>query len=168
MDLCELLEEKVRHRKLCLSHSQNTLYHRSLKCLISQCSYINSQSTKVLLSKLPPKVIFDSCAMFRGYWWSEVTSKFKTSRRCRFIYITKMIVTRHKKNIKLFKHISTRDFKSKSEIIAIIYLFMNISMSSSILILYNDLTIYVYIFFVRFDNSQTFITVWDIYKDNIL
>lgn len=83
-------------------------------------------------------------------------------------YITKMIVTRHKKNIKLFKHISTRDFKSKSEIIAIIYLFMNISMSSSILILYNDLTIYVYIFFVRFDNSQTFITVWDIYKDNIL
>lgn len=83
-------------------------------------------------------------------------------------YITKMIVTRHKKNIKLFKHISTRDFKSKSEIIAIIYLFMNISMSSSILILYNDLTIYVHIFFVRFDNSQTFITVWDIYKDNIL
>lgn len=83
-------------------------------------------------------------------------------------YITKMIVTRHKKNIKLFKHISTRDFKSKSEIIAIIYLFMNISMSSSILVLYNDLTIYVYIFFVRFDNSQTFITVWDIYKDNIL
>lgn len=74
-------------------------------------------------------------------------------------YITKMIVTRHKKNIKLFKHISTRDFKSKSEIIAIIYLFMNISMSSSILILYNDLTIYVHIFFVRFDNSQTFITV---------
>lgn len=79
-------------------------------------------------------------------------------------YITKMIVTRHKKNIKLFKHISTRDFKSKSEIIAIIYLFMNISMSSSILILYNDLTIYVHIFFVRL----TFITVWDIYKDNIL
>lgn len=92
MDLCELLEEKVRHRKLCLSHSQNTLYHRSLKCLISQCSYINSQSTKVLLSKLPPKVIFDSCAMFRGYWWSEVTSKFKTSRRCR-LYC-------YKKNIK--------------------------------------------------------------------
>lgn len=61
-------------------------------------------------------------------------------------YITKMRVTRHKKNIKLFKHISTRDFKSKSEIIAIIYLFMNISMSSSILILYNDLTIYVHIF----------------------
>lgn len=61
-------------------------------------------------------------------------------------YITKMIVTRHKKNIKLFKHISTRDFKSKSEIIAIIYLFMNKSMSSSILILYNDLTIYVHIF----------------------
>lgn len=83
-------------------------------------------------------------------------------------YITKMRVTRHKKNIKLFKHISTRDFKSKSEIIAIIYLFMNKSMSSSILILYNDLTIYVHIFFVRFDNSQTFITVWDIYKDNIL
>lgn len=27
----------------------------------SQCSFINSQSTKVLLSKLPPKVIFDSC-----------------------------------------------------------------------------------------------------------
>lgn len=79
-------------------------------------------------------------------------------------YITKMIVTRHKKNIKLFKHISTRDFKSKSEIIAIIYLFMNKSMSSSILILYNDLTIYVHIFFVRL----TFITVWDIYKDNIL
>lgn len=74
-------------------------------------------------------------------------------------YITKMRVTRHKKNIKLFKHISTRDFKSKSEIIAIIYLFMNRSMSSSILILYNDLTIYVHIFFVRFDNSQTFITV---------
>lgn len=83
-------------------------------------------------------------------------------------YITKMTVTRHKKNIKLFKHISTRDFKSKSEIIAVIYLFMNKSMSSSILILYNDLTIYVHIFFVRFDNSQTFITVWDIYKDNIL
>lgn len=74
-------------------------------------------------------------------------------------YITKMRVTRHKKNIKLFKHISTRDFKSKSEIIAVIYLFMNKSMSSSILILYNDLTIYVHIFFVRFDNSQTFITV---------
>lgn len=62
-------------------------------------------------------------------------------------YITKMIVTRHKKNIKLFKHISTRDFKSKSEIIAIFFLFMNKSMSSSILILYNDLTIYVHIFF---------------------
>lgn len=83
-------------------------------------------------------------------------------------YITKMIVTRQKKNIKLFKDISTRGFKSKSEIIAIIYLFMNKSKSSSILILYNDLTIYVHIFFVRFDNSQTFITVWDIYKDNIL
>lgn len=74
-------------------------------------------------------------------------------------YITKMIVTRQKKNIKLFKDISTRGFKSKSEIIAIIYLFMNKSKSSSILILYNDLTIYVHIFFVRFDNSQTFITV---------
>lgn len=62
----------------------------------SQCSFINSQSTKVLLSKLPPKVIFDSCAMFRGYyWWSEVTSKFKTSRRCRLYCFKKKTLKRH-------------------------------------------------------------------------
>lgn len=70
---------------------------------------------------------------------------------CVFIlkdYIIKMIVIRYKKNIKFFKYIFIRDFKLKFEIIVVIYLFMNKSMLFSILILYNDLIIYVYIFFV--------------------
>ena len=84
LELCELLEEKVRHRKFSLDKNQQTLYNRALCCIVNHCSYIKSQNTEALLSKLPRKVIYDTCTLFRGYWWAEVTSKYKTSKRFRF------------------------------------------------------------------------------------
>ena len=44
LELCILLEEKVRHRKFSLDKNQQTLYNRALYCIVNHCSYIKSQS----------------------------------------------------------------------------------------------------------------------------